>query len=202
MSLTVHRSHIPSTHLSSLLLFFLSYISSPLSLSPSASLLFFIDPYASCLVLFCCGLCCTFQSLLSPLLFLIVSSPGTGQQINVSCSTWSVFKEQNRQNPVNPGEVHLVWVHTDKIPLPGSSLFTQTICHCQLVVNVQAGSLTICSKSTSDKIVHPLETVSQGPSWDNLATPDQTCLRMGFGFTDLKLKELERKYHSLFCSPN
>jgi len=35
---------------------------------------------------------------------------------------------------MSPGEVHLAGVHADKIPLPGSTLFTQAICHCQLVV--------------------------------------------------------------------
>lgn len=43
------------------------------------------------------------------------------------------------------GEVHWAGVHVDKIPLPGSTLFTQAICHCQLVVNIQVGSLAICS---------------------------------------------------------
>lgn len=84
--------------------------------------------------------------------------------------------EWNWQKMMSLGEVHLVGVHTDKIPLPGGALFTQAICHCQLVENVQVGSLAICK---TDKIAHPLERVSLHPSRDNLATPDQSFLAVG-----------------------
>lgn len=155
----MHRSHTPSIQ-GNILAFiltplqlawvfsFLPFLPLSLCLLLHRSCICFIYPCASCLFLFCCDcpyMCCTFQSLLSPLLFLTFWSPGTRQQIIVSCSTWSVFKRVKLAKMMGPGEVHLAGVHADKIPLRGSTLFTQAICHCQLVVNVQVGSLAICS---------------------------------------------------------
>lgn len=91
------------------------------------SFICFIYPFASCLFLLCFDypyLCSTFQTLLSSLIFDVLFSRHKKAShcvlLYLNC-----LQREKVAKMMSPSKVHLAGVHTEKILLPGSTLFTK-----------------------------------------------------------------------------
>lgn len=141
---------------------FLFHAGLPLPLSPCISLLYLLHIFiCQMLALFCFDcphLRSTFQTRFNSLFSCfdgLFSRPRTANHCALLFLKY--LQREKAAKMMSPSKVHLAGVLSNQILLPECTLFTQAICHCQLVANVRVGSFSICSERVRDKAIHPLE---------------------------------------------